>query len=209
MQGRPQGGPENRPAEPGHPPYLVLVRHAPTVPQAGVNSAQWNLDATAAKLTSALAEQMATTYPVDLVVTSHEPKAVGTGRTLAAGLGVRSVTAPDLEEHHRKRTALMEESEWQRTIKRFFGSPHVLLFGQETGAEARHRFERGLRSVQEAHAGKRLAVVSHATVLTLLLAGPNGLAPYDLWRTFRMPEAVVVHPETLKISQRFAPDLPT
>jgi broad specificity phosphatase PhoE len=176
------------------------------VPQAGVNSAEWSLEAGAAELTADLAARLATSYPVDLVVTSHEPKAVGTGRTLAQGLGVRSVTAPDLEEHHRKRTALMDEAEWQRTLKRFFGSPHVLLFGQETGAEARRRFERGLRAVQAGNTGKRLAVVSHATVLTLLLAGPNGLAPYDLWRTFRMPEAVVVEPESLRILARLAPE---
>ena len=187
-------------------PYLVLVRHAPTVPQAGVNSAEWSLEAGAAELTADLAARLATSYPVDLVVTSHEPKAVGTGRTLAQGLGVRSVTAPDLEEHHRKRTALMDEAEWQRTLKRFFGSPHVLLFGQETVAEARRRFERGLHAVQAGNTGKRLAVVSHATVLTLLLAGPNGLAPYELWRTFRMPEAVVVEPESLRIIERLAPD---
>ncbi len=202
-QGR---GPKGHDSEPTD--RLVLVRHAPTVPQAGVNSAQWELDRSATELTNRLARQMAARTPVDLVVTSHEPKAVGTGRTLAAALGVRSLTAPDLEEHHRKRTALMEEAEWQRTIKRFFGSPHVLLFGQETGAEARRRFERGLRAVQEQHADKRLAVVSHATVITLLLAGPNGVAPYELWRTFRMPEAVVVNARTLEIIERFAPDPP-
>lgn len=189
-------------------PYLVLVRHAPTVPVAGVNSAQWELDPTAARLTGVLAQVLAVRYPVDMVVTSPEPKAVGTGRTLAAGLKVRAVTAPDLEEHHRKRTALMAEEQWQRTLKRFFGSPHVLLFGQETGAEARRRFERGLRAVQHTHAGQRLAVVSHATVLTLLLAGPNGLAPYDLWRTFKMPEALVVDADTFRIRERFAPDPP-
>jgi len=190
------------------PPYLVLVRHAPTVPAPGVNSVRWELDASATRLTASLAAQVAASYPVDLVVCSHEPKAVGTGRTLAAGLGVRAVTAPDLEEHHRKSTALMDEAQWQRTVRRFFGSPHVLLFGQETGAEARRRFEKGLRAVQVAHGGKRLAVVSHATVLTLLLAGPNGLAPYDLWLSLRMPEAVVVDPRSLRILERFAPDRP-
>lgn len=187
-------------------PYLVLVRHAPTVPQAGVNSAQWSLDANARQLTAELARLLAADFPVDLVVTSHEPKAVGTGRYLAAGLGARSVTGPDLEEHHRQRTALMEEEQWQRTIRRFFGSPHVLLFGQETGAEARRRFERGLRAAQTRHADRRLAVVSHATVLTLLLAAPNALAPYDLWRTIRMPEALVVDPQSLRILQRVAPE---
>lgn len=174
--------------------------------QAGVPSAQWKLAGDARKLTVALAEQLAQSYPVDQVVTSHEPKAVGTGRTLASGLNVRSVTGADLEEHHRQRTVLMEEAEWQRTLKRFFGSPHVLLFGQETGAEARRRFDRGLRAAQAQYSGKRIAVVSHATVMTLLLAGPNALSPYELWRTVRMPEAFIVHPETLRMIDRVVPD---
>lgn len=186
--------------------YLVLVRHAPTTLQAGVPSAQWQLTGDARSLTTELAAQLASSYPVDRVVTSHEPKAIGTGRTLASKLGVKSVTGPDLEEHHRQRTVLMEEAEWQRTLKRFFGSPQVLLFGQETGAEARRRFDRGLRAAQREHPRQRLAVVSHATVLTLLLAGPNALEPYDLWRTVKMPEALVVHPESLKIIERIMPE---
>jgi len=189
----------------GAAPYLVLVRHAPTVPRAGVNSAEWALAPGANALTLELAAALKGKFPVDLVVTSHEPKAVGTGRALATGLGVRAVTAPDLEEHHRQRTALLDEAAWHRTVKRFFGSPHVLLFGQETGAEARSRVEHGLRAAQAAHSGKRLAVVSHATVLTLLLAAPNSLAPYELWLTMRMPEALIVEAATLRIVARVAP----
>ena len=186
-------------------PYLVLGRHAPTVPRSGVTSSEWSLAPGANELTQALAAALKGEFPIDLVVTSHEPKAVGTGRTLAAGLGVKAITGPDLEEHHRQRTALLDEAAWLRTVRRFFGSPHVLLFGQETGAEARSRMQRGLRAAQGAHAGKRLAVVSHATVITLLLAGPNALAPYDLWRSMRMPEALVVEPGTLRILARVAP----
>ncbi len=186
--------------------YLVLVRHAPTALQAGVPSSQWKLAGDARKLTVALAALLAERYPVDRVITSHEPKAVGTGRTLAKELGVRAVTGADLEEHHRQRTVLLDEGEWQRTLKRFFGSPHVLLFGQETGAEARRRFDRGLRAAQAEHQGECLAVVSHATVMTLLLAGPNGMAPYDLWRTVKMPEALVVQAQSLEIIERIVPE---
>lgn len=187
------------------PAYLVLVRHAPTVPVAGVNSADWALEGNAHLLTGALAAQLRERYPVDVVVTSHEPKAVGTGRTLAARLGVPTVTAPGLEEHHRQRTALLEADQWQRTIRRFFANPHVLLFGQETGNEARARFERGLSAALAAQRGKRVAVVSHATVLSLLLAEPNSVPPYDLWRTLRMPEALVVNPASLEIIERVVP----
>ena len=141
---------------------------------------------------------------IDAVVTSHEPKAVGTGRVLAAELGVPASTAPDLEEHHRAGRRLMDEAEWQRTLKRFFANPDVLLFGTETGAEARARFERGVRAALAERPGKRLALVSHATVMTLLLAGPNGLDPYELWRTVRMPEAFVVRADDLRIVERVA-----
>ena len=157
-------------------------------------------------MTEELATQLASRYPVDLVIASHEPKAVGTGRVLAKSLGARMQVGADLEEHHRDRTALMPEADWHRTIKRFFENPSVLLFGQETGDEARRRFERGLRAAQAEHAGKRLAVVSHATVITLLLAGPNGVAPFELWRTLRMPEAVVVEADSLRLVGRLAPD---
>lgn len=185
----------------------MLVRHAPTIPEAGVNSAQWALTADARQRTEALARQLIGAYDVDLVVTSREPKAVGTGRTLAAGLGVRSVIGADLEEHHRRRTALMPEAEWFRTIKRFFDNPHVLLIGQETADEARLRIERGVNAALRENPGKRLALVSHANVLSLLLAKPNGVPPYELWRTFKMPEAVVVHPETFEIIERVAPEM--
>lgn len=111
----------------------------------------------------------------------------------------------DLEEHHRDRTVLMPEADWHRTIKRFFENPSVLLFGQETGDEARRRFERGLRAAQAEQAGKRLAVVSHATVITLLLAERNDLAPFEFWRTLRMPEALVVEADSLRLVDRLAP----
>lgn len=189
-------------ADAGH---LVLVRHGPTVPQSGVRSAQWLLASNARALSAELAALLAERYPVDVVVTSHEPKAVGTGRALAAGLGARMLVGADLEEHHRDRTVLMPEADWHRTIKRFFENPSVLLFGQETGDEARRRFERGLRAAQAEQTGKRLAVVSHATVITLLLAERNDLAPFEFWRTLRMPEALVVEADSLRLVDRLAP----
>jgi len=193
---------------------LVLVRHAPTRLEEGVPSAAWELAPGARELTSQLAVRLAALRlaapgagalgGIDAVVTSHEPKAVGTGRVLAAELGVPASTAPDLEEHHRAGRRLMDEAEWQRTLKRFFANPDVLLFGTETGAEARARFERGVRAALAERPGKRLALVSHATVMTLLLAGPNGLDPYELWRTVRMPEAFVVRADDLRIVERVA-----
>ena len=52
------------------------------------------------------------------------------------------------------------------------------------------------------------ATDGHAKNYSLLLAGPNGLAPYELWRTLQMPEALVVNAQTFRIIQRFAPSQP-
>jgi len=199
---------------------LVLVRHAPTKLQAEVRSAEWELAPGARELSVELAGLLAGLRlqapgsppsaelpigPIDLVVTSHEPKAVGTGRLLAKELGVRAVTASGLEEHHRERLEILPQVAWNRTLKRFFANPEVLLFGKETGAEARARFLAAVRALLDERPGQRLAVVSHATVMTLLLAEPNGLDPFQLWRSVKMPEAFVVDAATFRIGARLAP----
>jgi broad specificity phosphatase PhoE len=196
---------------------LILVRHAPTQLQEGVRAAEWRLTADARDLTSGLARQLAAlaanradgeavTGAPEVILTSHEPKAIGTGRWLAAELGVSATAVQGLEEHHRRRSVtLLDEAEWHRTLRRFFANPDVLLFGEETASEARQRFAAALRRAQEQRPGKRLAVVSHGTVMALLLAAANDLPAYDLWRGLKMPEAFVLDAD-LRIVRRLAPD---
>lgn len=196
---------------------FVLVRHAPTVLQEGVRAAEWRLAGDSRDLTIQLASQLAqlelsapggppgSVGAPELVLTSHEPKATLTGRWLASELGVGSATAKGLEEHHRKRTTLLQEDEWHRTLRRFFANPDVLLFGEETATEARERFAAAIREAQAQRPGKRLALVSHGTVMALLLAAANDLPAYDLWRGLKMPEAFVVDANDLRIRQRLTP----
>lgn len=192
---------------------LVLVRHAPTQLDGEALAATWTLAPGARELTRALAASLAglrlaapggpaTPGGLDAVVTSHEPKAVGTGRLLASALGVPLATDPDLEEHHRHRKGILEQAAWNRTIRRFFANPEVLVFGSETAAEAGERFRRGVRGALARRPGRRLALVSHGTVITLLLAEPNGLDPFELWSSLEMPEAFVVRSGDLRIVER-------
>lgn len=192
---------------------LVLVRHAPTQLDSDVPSASWALAPGARELTRTLAAALAplrlaapddpeALAGIDAVVTSHEPKAVGTGRVLATALGVPPATDPDLEEHHRQRKGILEPAAWHRTVRRFFANPEVLVFGSETAAEARARFHRGVRAALDRRPGKRLALVSHGTVITLLLAEPNGLEPFEMWSSLGMPEALVVRSGDLRIVER-------
>lgn len=225
---------------------LVLVRHAPTLPEKEVVSAAWILAPGAMEQTAALGQALkrrrlaaparaddplaataggrepvasaprgrlgggdavtssidAVVGSIDAVVSSVEPKALATARTLAGVLMVPLSTGADLEEHHRPKAALLEEAAWRRTMRRFFANPEVLVFGSETALEAGARIRRGVKAALNARPGQRLAVVSHGTVLTLLLAEANELDPFELWSSLQMPEALLVSSEGMRIVER-------
>ncbi len=140
---------------------------------------------------------------IDAVVSSHEVKAVATAKTLGLVLGAPSSTASYLEEHHRSNVVL-NEADFGRTMRRFFGRQDVLVFGSETAAEATARFTSGIDAAMASLPGKRLAIVSHGTVITLALAKANGLDPFTFWESLRMPEAIVVRRETWGIVERLS-----
>ncbi|MFO7544947.1 MAG: histidine phosphatase family protein [Trueperaceae bacterium] len=186
---------------------LVLVRHGRTEPQVGVPAAAWTLAPSALDDVRRLAELLAREAgpPVDAVVTSSEPKAVATGRALAKEWRVPATIGHDLEEHHRGATPVLAPEEWRQTIRRFFAQPDVLVFGSETGNEAVARFERGVRAALAERPGKRLALVTHGTVLAAALARANDLDAFALWSTLAMPEALLVRAGDLRLVGRVVP----
>ena len=194
---------------------LVMVRHAPTTPAPGVPSSAWQLAPGAMERTAALAMALAKVRlaapgdegalgPLDAIVSSVEAKALGTAKTLGLVLGLQSVTGTDLEEHRRANVPHMADAEFKRTMRRFFARPDVLVFGNETADEAKRRFLAGVGAAVSARPGKRLAVVSHGTVIALALAKANDVDPFTLWESLRLPEAIVVRQSDWRIIERLA-----
>ena len=206
---------------------LVLVRHGRTEPQPGVPAASWVLARSALDEVRRLAEALAreaggrvdasldapvdasldapVDAPVDAVVTSSEPKAIATGRALARAWRVPATIGHDLEEHHRGATPVLAPEAWRQTIRRFFAQPDVLVFGSETAHEAVARFERGVYAALAERPGKRLALVTHGTVLAATLAKANGLDAFALWSSLGMPEALLVRAADLRLVGRVVP----
>lgn len=182
---------------------LVLVRHAPSHPEPGRPAARWRLQEGSQQQIRDLADQLGP-LGLDLVVTSLEPEAVATGRGLAGRLDLPVRPAPRLHEHERGNVPLLDESAWRDTLRRFFRNPDVLVFGRETATEARERFRAGLASALARSGGERPAVVSHGTVMSLLVAGPNGLDPFELWGSLKVPEAWLVSWPELTLRRRIA-----
>lgn len=191
----------------------MLVRHARSVPVPGLAPSVWTLAPGAMEATAALGmalasvrlERLGSDGPpgaIELVASSHEVKAVATARSLAHALGVDATTAPDLEEHHRPDAPLLEQGEFDRTMRRFFASPEALVFGDETASEAAARFRGAVESLVRERPDRRLAVVSHGTVIALLLAAANSLDPYAFWASLRMPEALLVRSSDWRVLER-------
>ncbi len=182
---------------------LVLVRHAATVPTAGRPPATWPLRQGAAADVAALGRRLAEAgTSVGSVVTSIEPKAVATGRWLAGAAGVRPTTAPGLQEHERGALPVLDERAWQAAVRRLFRYPDTLVFGRETATEALRRFARALEAVMAAHAEDDVTVVSHGTVMSLLVAAHNDVDAFELWSSLAMPEALVLRWPGLELLER-------
>lgn len=182
---------------------LLLVRHAPSQPDPGRPPAQWRPSPDAESRVRTLAQRLLP-LGVDLVVAGTEPKAAATGRTLAAQLEVPHTSAPRLHEHDRGHVPLLEERAWLAIVRRSFRHPDVLVFGHETANEARRRFGTALERVLGRTGAGLPAVVSHGSVMSLLVAEPNGLDPFELWRSLAMPEAWLVSWPDLALKTRIA-----
>ena len=115
-----------------------------------------------------LARELAALSPA-VVVSSEEMKAEETGRIVAEELGVPHHSAPDLHEHDRSNVPQLRSAEFISMMELLFRRPGELVLGKETAVAALSRFRSALDEVLAEHAEGNVAVVSHGTVIALLL----------------------------------------
>jgi broad specificity phosphatase PhoE len=77
-------------------------------------------------------------------------------------------------------------------IANLFHNPHEKVFGDETADEARVRFEQAVVDVTKKYTYEKLAIVTHGTVMTLLVACANPIDPYTFWRGLGLPAFVIL-----------------
>lgn len=142
------------------------------------------------------------------IVTSPEPKAVETAQLLAGVLDLPTETRDGLEEHHR----LVEQQTPDRTaflanVNRFFAQPDAVVFGTESAAAAHQRFRSAVEAVMDETDDDEL-IVSHGTVMSLLIAAGGNGAPLDIWSSLTLPDHIALDwPSLMRAS--VAPDQAT
>ena len=171
---------------------LMLIKHASPQVQPDLPPEKWPLSEEGKAKCAALAEQLAALSPT-VVVSSEELKAAETARVVAERLGVPHRTAPDLHEHDRSNVPQLRSAEFISLIELLFRRPNELVLGKETAVAALSRFQSALDEVLMEHPGENVAVVSHGTVIALLL---EKLDPkrrgFEVWRAMKLPSFVVL-----------------
>ena len=168
---------------------LLLIRHAETKQDPQIPSSQWHLTENAYKACENLAERLKP-YKLSRIVSSEEVKASETGRVLAEQLSIPWETAPNLHEHERTGVPFMEQSVWSERLEAFFKNPDDLILGNETGTQARRRFDSAVREVLENYPDEPLAIVTHASVMSLFVAHCNEVNVFAFWQSLEMPDVV-------------------
>jgi broad specificity phosphatase PhoE len=167
---------------------LFLIRHANTEIVAHVPAADWHLSDAGYQRARALAAAIKPNG-LSCIHSSVESKALQTADAFGDVFGVPIVQVPGLQEHERPGVPLLPNDVFERTMEAFFSRPSERVFGNESADEARTRFERALVALLNNHEDD-LLVVTHGTVLTLMVAAKNRIDPFSFWKQLRMPSAV-------------------
>jgi broad specificity phosphatase PhoE len=170
---------------------LILVKHAPPEVVPDVPSEKWVLSDRGRVLCEPLADHLAAHSPA-VIVSSEEPKAAETARLVAERLGVPWRTAPGLHEHDRSNVPHLRSGEFISMVELLFRKPSELVLGRETAEQARDRFEAAVQEAVDGQDEGNIAVVSHGTVISLMLEGRASRGGFATWRAMGLPSFAVL-----------------
>ena len=182
------------------PERLLLVRHSLPERAPGRAPPEWPLCDEGRARAHALAESLAVYAPLE-VFSSPEPKAQQTAEVIAQRHGTQVQVRAGLREHG-PRTYEPSAARFQHEIERLLRDPgRQTSLAVETGREALARFEAAVSS-SALSAGGTPCVVSHGTVITLLVASHNDIDPVAFWRDLAMPAVVELSANDLTLCPR-------
>lgn len=177
---------------------LILVRHAAPTIELDRPARLWRLSEAGRGGARALASRLKDSR-IASVVSSVEPKAWETAAIVAQRLGCPCTAAPGLHEQERPDEPLAPPADLRRAVADLFGQPDEPVFGPETANQAVERFEGAVEAVLRDRAepvapapDDALAIVTHGTVIALLLARWSGRDALELWARLGTPSFAVV-----------------
>jgi broad specificity phosphatase PhoE len=172
-------------------PKLILIKHAHVEVAPELPPDRWHLSEKGKLSCKELADRLAVYTPF-VLVSSEETKAMETAAEIARELQMPSSAHPGLEEHDRSNVPVMQSREFISMVELFFRRPEELVLGREMAAGALSRFRSAIDNVITEHPDEDLAIVSHGSVIALLLAEFTGKSGFGLWRSLGLPSFAVL-----------------
>lgn len=170
-----------------HRPALILIRHAAPAQDPNVPPPQWPLSDEGRTAARALAAKLKHLAPA-AVVSSPEIKVLETVQILTEGFGLEVATDPAFAELHRPNWPFSDTATFEARVACLLENPHLSIEGAEPAGEAAARFSEGLFR----HAARPLMVGTHGTILAAYLGLETGRCDAELWKSLRLPEALVL-----------------
>lgn len=170
-----------------------------------MSSHAWRLTDLGERQALELADSL-TSLNLARVVTSDEPKTIRTGAVIARALRLPAQARSGLGEHARATAPYFDRpDDFHAAVKALFERPAERVFGEESANEAHARFHAAVSDLMAEATGDEL-VVTHGTVLSLLVARANGLDAFEFWRReLAMPMLVTLAWPSLKRVATFTP----
>jgi broad specificity phosphatase PhoE len=169
---------------------IVLVRHARPVIDPGRPPGEWALDELYAPDVQALVESLRP-LGLDGVVTSPEPKAVGTARAIVDALGVPLSEDEALREQGSGPIPWFENpDDFRGAVAEHFRRRDEAVFGGEASADAAGRCDGAVGRARARF--RRPALVTHGRVMCGYLRDELHVDPVFIWSDLRMPDALML-----------------
>jgi broad specificity phosphatase PhoE len=181
---------------------LVFIRHSQTQPESGVAACKWKLTAEGRRRCVPLAAQLSA-FDLDRIVTSTEGKAIETGQLAAQKLGIPCQVADNLFEHKRETAPHYKTTiEFEEAIRALLTKPTEMVFGEETGGQARERFTKAVDVVMQFNPQENIGIVTHGTVLSLFISPLTGDEIFTFWQSLGMPAIVAFSHPSMELLAR-------
>ncbi len=169
---------------------IVLVRHSRTVIAPEVNSMLWTLSDEGRETAAKIAQD-----PIfegcALIYSSLQPKAIETAEIIGEALQISAFKEEGLAELSSVTSGFIED--YIGTVHRLYAGEIPNINGGETLKDALTRFNKAIEMIASRHANLgKIAIVSHANVLSLFTAQHSNLEAYDLHNSIAMPDAALL-----------------
>jgi len=126
----------------------------------------------------------------DGVVSSSEPKAHGTAEVIARSLDLPLTANDAFREQGGGQVPYLSDEAFLAAVAEHFRRPDEVVFGSETSAQAARRLAAGIAETRQRF--RCPIVVTHGRVMCGYLAVALDVDPVPIWRSLRLPDALVV-----------------